>query len=563
MKMNITMAFFLVGLILLTGCSTGRKTLVKPMKPIDAEMNPQARKYYLQGIMDEFAMDYENALLHYYMARSFDPDNIALTVAIAEVQNQLGMNDVALFFIDEALSVFPRDRRLLQQKAKVLMQMEDYQQAYAIYKQLVWEFPQVYYYQAIATRLAMMLQDTIGLEEIYVHLASVNNTPDDHVNLGKFYLNAGKFISARDEFRKAVRMDSSNVEALSGLAETYLQTGNVQQAYPLLEKLFIETGDLYYVQKIVEFALQKEDYQYLQDFLAEFLQSHPAEAPQFHLLLAELYLNHRKSDLSLQTLVTYRKLQPEPAEAYYSIKARILMDGGQDSLALVTLDSGLTVFPDSERLTVLKGYALATLKKYENAERWLKQAMNRFPESLPVHTLLAQIYMEQGRQDQAAEISRTILRLDSTNLMAMAFLASFYWQQKQHSLADSIYQKALALYPDDPLLLNNYAYFLCEQNIQLQQALEMVNRALEKDRNNPAYLDTKGWILFRLGHYGEALDWVRQAYELKPDDPDVTDHLGDIYWKLNQPDSARQYWEKALQLAPDRDNIKSKIENGL
>src|SRR5690606_41023281 len=68
--------------------------------------------------------------------------------------------------------------------------------------------------------------------------------------------------------------------------------------------------------------------------------------------------------------------------------------------------------------------------------------------------------------------------------------------------------------------------------LELERGLELVNRALEIQPDNPAYIDTRGWIYFMMGRYPEARDEIERAIALMPDDPTLTDHLVDIYEKL-------------------------------
>ena len=97
-----------------------------------------------------------------------------------------------------------------------------------------------------------------------------------------------------------------------------------------------------------------------------------------------------------------------------------------------------------------------------------------------------------------------------------------------------------------------------EQNINLHRAEKMSRRTLEEDPNNAAYLDTLGWIEYRLGKYDEAVDLIKRSLEdLK--DPVVFDHLGDVYAAKNDMENAKSAWQKALELLDSPESNKDNL----
>ncbi|MCB0315715.1 MAG: tetratricopeptide repeat protein, partial [Calditrichaeota bacterium] len=129
-----------------------------------------------------------------------------------------------------------------------------------------------------------------------------------------------------------------------------------------------------------------------------------------------------------------------------------------------------------------------------------------------------------------------------------------------YSRLDSLYEAALAIYPTNALLLNNYSYSLGERGVHLERALEMARRALERDPQNGAYLDTIGWIYYKLGNYPRALEYLQQAAAQMDGNPEVNEHLGDVYFQLQQRDKARYYWQQALEQSPDNETLKIKLQ---
>lgn len=111
-----------------------------------------------------------------------------------------------------------------------------------------------------------------------------------------------------------------------------------------------------------------------------------------------------------------------------------------------------------------------------------------------------------------------------------------------------------------PEVLNFAAYALARAGVQLETAEEYVQKALEEDAKNGAYLDTLGWIYFQQGRLEEALEKILYAYEIEGDDPVIADHLAEIYLKLGKPEKAREMWEKSLQMDADNEHVRRKLE---
>jgi tetratricopeptide (TPR) repeat protein len=126
--------------------------------------------------------------------------------------------------------------------------------------------------------------------------------------------------------------------------------------------------------------------------------------------------------------------------------------------------------------------------------------------------------------------------------------------------SDSLYEVAIERFPENALLLNNYSYSLSERNLQLDRALEMSKKAniLEPDR--PAYLDTIGWIYFKLGKLEEAEFYIRKSIDLQADSPVVLQHLGDVYYEMGDLDNAIEYWNRSLEADPENEELFNKLE---
>lgn len=219
-------------------------------------------------------------------------------------------------------------------------------------------------------------------------------------------------------------------------------------------------------------------------------------------------------------------------------------------------------FPDNYAINFILGLSLAQQSKNQQAANYLKKAVSLNPTD--VNTLSAYAYtLNQLKQDEDAIFYlNKALTIEPNDVNVIGTLALIYNAQKIFEKSDSLYERALEIKPDDPLINNNYAYSLSTRGIQLERALKMVNLALDKDSLNTAYLDTKGWILYKLGRYAEAKVYISKAVELGTKSAVIIDHLGDVEFKLGNKEKAIELWKEAIQLDPTKKEIEEKLNKG-
>lgn len=125
--------------------------------------------------------------------------------------------------------------------------------------------------------------------------------------------------------------------------------------------------------------------------------------------------------------------------------------------------------------------------------------------------------------------------------------------------AIEIFEKIIALDPDHSQSLNYLGYMFADLGIELERARELIEDALRIMPESGAYLDSYGWVLFKLGEPRSALDQLLLAYEYVNNDPIIMEHIGDVYNTLGDRDNANHYWEKALEADPDNEDLKEKL----
>lgn len=241
------------------------------------------------------------------------------------------------------------------------------------------------------------------------------------------------------------------------------------------------------------------------------------------------------------------------------------------------------------------------------------EAKERFPDNLYFPIVVASTYQSQNRVKDAIEIMESV-ELDSLSETPASAKANFIsFTGDLYSLSgDTIaalerYSQALELDPDNHLALNNAAYFMAEHDMDLDKAEQYSAKAVRDNPDNPTYLDTYAWVLFKKKDYSLAKQYIdmtlnlyaetlaadsvageeavivdttkdapeeaeaeleeyvaEEEIEAIDDGPhsEIYDHAGDIYFFNGDRDKALEFWKKALELAPDDATIGMKVKHG-
>jgi tetratricopeptide (TPR) repeat protein len=160
-------------------------------------------------------------------------------------------------------------------------------------------------------------------------------------------------------------------------------------------------------------------------------------------------------------------------------------------------------------------------KKYAEAQRVLDAAIKKFPDDLQVHFLQGALFEKQDRVADAEKAFRKALELEKNSAPAMNYLG----------------------------------YMLADRGLKLDEALKLIQKAVEVEPGNGAYLDSLGWVYFRMNRLDLAEEFLRKAVRFVDNDADIHDHLAELHFKRGDYENARQEWAKALTLSTDNEDI--------
>ena len=267
-------------------------------------------------------------------------------------------------------------------------------------------------------------------------------------------------------------------------------------------------------------------------------------------------------------------LKPESVGATL-LAARVLEDLERYELAADAygqIAPGERAYPQAQ---IGKATALRRLDRADEGIAVLTKLAQDMPDFATAHAALGDALRFEGRYAEATphyDRAITLFGTPQQRHWGTFFARGVTLERTGHwPEAEADFRKALELSPDQPSVLNYLGYSYVEKRENLDEALDMIQRAVGARPYDGLVRDSLGWAFFRLGRYPEAVEEMDRAVELVPMDPVLNDHLGDVYWAVGRTREAEFQWRRALSFIdadtdPDEvkpDRIRRKLEVGL
>jgi tetratricopeptide (TPR) repeat protein len=198
--------------------------------------------------------------------------------------------------------------------------------------------------------------------------------------------------------------------------------------------------------------------------------------------------------------------------------------------------------------------------RFDEAERFLAKKLEELGNPPELYVALGLVYREAREAQEAMRAFEQALAKNADYAQAHFYLAAQLDQLDRRQEARESLRRTIQLEPNHPDALNYLGYLDAEEGVNLEEAKVLIERALELDPENGAYLDSLGWVYFKMGKLDEAIALLERAAELVETDPVIFDHLGDAYHRRREPEKARRAWEHALELDKDQDAVREKLK---
>jgi tetratricopeptide (TPR) repeat protein len=384
------------------------------------------------------------------------------------------------------------------------------------------------------------------------------DSPFLYVALAQDYVLLNKTPQAMGLLAQALDIDPNYKPALELRAGLLVNTINWPEALLLYERLAkIDTTEPEYVLQLLQLYLRVGDFNRA-DIVYNKLVAIKGESEQLLLQVATVLLMSDSTQRALPYLQRLAEIDPTDAAVIYSL-ATLYIQAGDTALAQAGFERAAALRPDVARYWM--GLAVFQIDKndYAAACRTLEKAVGIVPDDADLWNFLGTCQNHEGETGAAILSLQEALRLDSTTYSSLGVLALIYDQMDSVEKVIELYERAIELSDSAAVFLNNYAYTLAERAMDLKHAKAMAEKACAADPENASYLDTMGWILFKLENHKSAIRWLRKALKFEPRSSPVLEHLGDVYMDRGSTSKAHKCYRKALKWDPDNEAIRQKL----
>lgn len=207
-----------------------------------------------------------------------------------------------------------------------------------------------------------------------------------------------------------------------------------------------------------------------------------------------------------------------------------------------------------------RAYTLLKFEGIGRAQTYLADLRQRGVELGPrLYAAEAELYYENRQPSQALARYQAGLDAFPDEPELLYGRAMMHAELDDFAAAETDLRKILAAEPDNPRSLNALGYLLTNHSDRYQEAHDLIARALSLTPDDPAVIDSMGWVQYRLGNLERALELLKQAFARQPD-PEIAAHLGEVLWHLGQRQNAKDVWRNALAGAPDHRVLRETVD---
>ncbi len=586
--------------ISLVSCSA-QASVVKKIKtvsrPDSLKIKQNAERYFIQGAVDEVKEKYAEAILEYQEALRYSK-SAGIYYALGKAYTKLNKLFLALQNTKQAVKLDSNQIDYNVLLAQIYQLSNNNDSAETVYKKIIRldsNYVNAYYNLGLlyenkrptdALSIYNKLLKITGQNwDVLLKIAEINDrlgnvkatikTVERLTKLNPSSLNLQKLLiksyTKIKEYDKALNLLNQNLiiypdnlNLIELKANLFVHKGNWGKAADEY-KILIKSNKIPFKSKLqigTAFLAAATKDTNIRPIAKDILQTINKDSSDWHLnvYLGELAVQ-QKDDSS--AVIYYQKaaLQaPWNSEIWNRLGERLFTMGKYDK---VISEIGKTIknFPDNFFMNLILGLAYSQRNKQKEAEAYLLKAVELNPDD--INALSAYGYtLDRLKKDDAALVylDRAI-KIAPNNIQILGMLGLIYDTKKMYDKSDYNYKKALSIDSTNALILNNYAYTLSERGIELKKALKMVQSAVKQEPDNSSYLDTYGWVYYKLKKYDKAIKYIKKSLKVDGKNSTVLNHLGDVYFKLGDKKNALKFWKSALKYDKKNKKIEKKIED--
>jgi tetratricopeptide (TPR) repeat protein len=481
--------------------------------------------WLMLGRLDKIAQKSTEAITAYKKALELDAESEDAMTGLAMVYTDLGDTKAASELLRKVADKNPNPRSLTN-LASVYEQLKDYSLAAEMLRRALEQQPGNSDLKHALAQDMLLSDQTDDALKIFREL--VEEDPKDvqsWLRISQIHRQKKDFAKARQAAEKAKELEPNNLEILYNDVILLEAEGKNPEALKTLKSVLDSTA--------------KKSYS-------------ASERTNRAALLERLGFLYRSVEQYANAVDVYRQIQELDPDSAARAAAEIVETyriAKDFSKAEAEADAALKKYPADRVVRTVHASLLADLGKTDQAVAETRKLMDG-KEDRDAYVSLAQIYEKAKNFTEMAKVLDAAENLSKGNddKEPIIFMrGSMYERMKNFTAAESEFRKVLNINPDNAAALNYLGYMLADRNVRLEEAHDLIKKAVAQEPNNGAYLDSLGWVFYRLNKLPEAEQHLRRALEVMSRDATVHDHLGDVYFHEGKIREAISQWQYSLK----------------
>ena len=555
-------------LLLAFGSATAQRKKKKEKKP-GYEDERKITELFFDASKQKMLGNYEEAAALYHDCIKINPKHAASFYELGNLLSTSQQLADALPFALRALELDPDNEWYALFAADIEIGLNDFGSAVKIYEQLTKKDPtNVEYRYDLATTYLYLNRLEDAVKEYDKIEAQLGISEDISVQKEKIYLQLNRLEDAVKELENLINNFPGEQRYLGMLAEVYTANDQLDNAFGIYQRMAAnDPEDPYLHLNLAEYHKKKGDYDTSFSELKLAFESPKLNIDNKIQVMMSYYNltegNDKLLNQAYELLDLLVTAHPKDAKAF-AMKADFLLRDGKLKESREAFYQ--TVALDSSRFMIWSQLVNVSyeLRDYPAMVTDSKRALELFPNQGVLYLLNGIANNSLKNYKEATEVlgqGELFTRSDTyMNVQLLSVLADAHNNLKEYEESDEAFEKAIKKDPNNPLILNNYSYFLSLRVENLERAEEMSKKSNILQPREASFQDTYAWILFQQAKYESALEWIEKALENGGQKSGViVEHYGDILYKLGRTEEAKAEWGKALELGDHSDDLSEKL----
>ena len=523
-------------------------------------VSAEALGHYVAARLLELSGSSQDAVAEYTRALSLDPGAFSVLLHLSEATARAGQTTQSLEFAERAVKMRPHDGRALWLQGAALFNLQRAAQALPVLQAACAADSTQAEYQRTLARVAETLDRTDIVERAYARSVDIEDEDGESwFQLAAAQARLGRFATADSSLARSLELNPIRPGAFFLRGWIRENLGKLDDAIGFYQHhLLVHANDDATRGRLVTLLARRERYGEAYEQAVQ-LSNQRKNDPETMQVEADLAYQLKKPEAGAKALARMRALDPaDPELVSRSLMVLARHDRAKEGIGLA--DAWAATRPNELRALLLAARSRALAGQFEPAAALARRAIAMAPDSLEPSRLLVRVLMDDHQYAKAAHELGVLHQREPGDVTIVLDMGQCRELAGDLAGAEAAARQAYQMSPDAAPVQNFLGYLLADHDKSLPEAKDLLEKAIAREPDNGAFLDSYGWLLYRLHRLGEARQFLERALAATGGDATIHEHLGDVLRDLKDADKAKQQYR--LSLAKDTTNkrVKAKLD---